>query len=124
MPPWLDSAEDVAALATAVIVAVGLVVSAVVAAAAGVIAVWQAKVKPLLTSTQTAAEVAAHESRPNSGKSMRDAIDQQAESIDQQGDLLVEILAMMRTRDDKSDRAHSEIFRRINTLESRKDTRP
>ncbi|WP_114856476.1 hypothetical protein [Brachybacterium sp. YJGR34] len=117
MPPWLTDPEGVAAFAAALFTLLSLIVGGLLAAVAGVIAVWRAKVKPLLTTTQDAAQVAAHESRPNSGKSMRDA-------IDQQGDLLIEVLAQMRSRDETSERVHSEMFRRIYNLESRKDTTP
>lgn len=125
MPPWLDSAEEVAALVTAVIVAIGAVVAALVTAIAGVIAVYRAKIKPMLSGTQQAAQQAAYELRANHGSSTRDAINRTEKNIDHLIHELRDMRTEQRTDRDAGNRAHSEIFRRMRQLETpMEDTRP
>lgn len=125
MPPWLDSAEEVAAVATAVVVAVGAVAVTFVTAIAGVVAVWRAKVKPLLTETKDSAHRAAEQLENNHGSSTRDAIDRIEMTMSLTAADVREIRADQRTDRDTASRAHSEIFRRIRALETpMEDTRP
>lgn len=125
MPPWLDSAEEVAAVATAVVVAVGAVAVTFVTAIAGVVAVWRAKVKPLLTETKDSAYRAAEQLENNHGSSTRDAIDRIEMTMSLTAADVREIRADQRTDRDTASRAHSEIFRRIRALETpMEDTRP
>lgn len=125
MPPWLDSAEEVAAVATAVVVAVGAVVATFVTAIAGVVAVWRSKVKPLLTETKHSADRAAEQLVNNHGSSTRDAIDRIEMTMGLTAADVREIRADQRTDREAASRAHSEIFRRIRALETpMEDTRP
>lgn len=129
MPPWLDSAEEVAAVATAVVVAVGAVVTAVVTAVAGVYAVWRSKVKPLLTKTEQAASHAAEQLTPNHGSTVRDAVRRTEEAVARldrnTNQRIADLRADVREYSDQNDRAHSELFRRVRGLESpMEDTRP
>jgi hypothetical protein len=125
MPPWLDSAEEVAAVATAVVVAVGAVAATFFTALAGVWAVWRAKIKPLLTETKHSANRAAEQLVNNHGSSTRDAIDRIEMIMSLTAADVREIRADQRTDRETASRAHSEIFRRIRALETpMEDTRP
>ena len=122
MPPWLDSAEEVAAVATAVVVAVGAIVAAFITASAGVYAVWRSKVKPLLTRTEVAASHAAEQLTPNHGSTVRDAV-RRTEAAVGRLDLntnqrIGDLHALMGRHIDQNDRAHSEIFKRLHQIES------
>lgn len=104
------------------ITTVGAILSAIVVMVGGLLAaalfVWRTKIKPELQATRADAKVAAHEVLPNSGRSLRDA-------IDHQGRLLVELSSSMRAmrEDQTSDRAigerqHAEMFQRLHEIES------
>jgi len=129
VPPWADSAEEIGAIAVAVVTALGLIAVAVVGVIGTVYAAWRSKVKPLLTKTHAAAETAADQLTPNHGSSARDAlgrIERSLEALDRNfNDRLKDIRADMRLETEQNDRAHSEIFRRIRSLETPyEDTRP
>lgn len=101
----------------------------VIGVIAAVIAAWRAKVKPLLTETRTAASTAADQLTPNHGSSARDSLGRIEQTLDR-FDLSInrqlgEIRADMTRHNEWSDRQHSELFRRVNHLESpMEDTRP
>ena len=82
MPPWLDSAEEVGALVVLVGTTLGMVAAALVTAAAGVVAAWRSKLKPLLTDTRRAATAAAEQLTPNHGSSVRDALTRIETTVD------------------------------------------
>lgn len=129
MPPWLDSAEEVAAIATAVVVAIGAVLTAVLGVAGALIAVWRTKVKPLLTRTEEAASHAAEQLTPNHGSTVRDSVGRMEQTLDRldrtTNTRIGDLNGLMVRYIDQNDRAHSEIFRRLNQLESpMEDTRP
>lgn len=129
MPPWLDSAEEVGAVIVAVLAVLGTIAAAALAALGVVIAAWRSKIKPLLTSTATAAETAADQLTPNHGSSARDALGRIERAQDElRRDLtqrLVDVRADMRSDREQHHRDHSNIFRRLNHLESPlEDTRP
>lgn len=129
MPPWLDSPEEVGAVLVAVLAVLGTVAVAVIGTLAAVIAAWRSKVKPLLTSTQTAAETAADQLTPNHGSSARDSLGRIERSLDEvRRDLtqrMADVRADMRSDRDQHHRDHANIFRRLHSLESPpEDTRP
>lgn len=97
------------------ITTIGAILSAIVVMVGGLLAaalfVWRTKIKPELQATRADAKVAAHEVMPNSGKSLRDA-------IDRQGRLLVEMSASLREDRAAGERTHSEIFKRLHEIES------
>lgn len=103
---------------TAVLGGLAVVAVGIVGLLAAVIAAWRSKVKPLLEGTQRSAAVAAFELRNNHGSSTRDAVDRIERST---RDLRGDLRDMRRDlSDDRSagNRAHSEIFRRLHSLES------
>lgn len=133
MPPWLDTPEEVGAVLVSVLGVLGTIGAGIVMSAAGVLVVgvkvWRSKAKPVLTSTQTAAETAADQLTPNHGSSARDslgrielAVDRVSRDLSRQ---VGEIRQDMTSHNEWSDRQHSELFRRMNQLESpMEDTRP
>lgn len=129
VPPWLDTPEEAGAILVAVLGVLATIGVGIVGACAAVYAAWRAKLKPLLTKTHEAAETAADQLTPNHGSSARDSLgriertlDRFDRSINRQ---LGEIRADMTRHSEWSDRQHSELFRRVNHLESpMEDTRP
>lgn len=118
MPPWLDSPEEVGIAIGALFGVLGAVGVGAVGLVAAVVSAWRSKVKPLLVGTQRSAAVAAFELRNNHGSSTRDAVDRIERST---RDLRADIRDMRRELvEDRSagNRAHSEIFRRLHSLES------
>lgn len=133
MPPWLDSPEEVGAVLVAVLGVLGTIGAGIVMSAAGVLVaavkVWRSKIKPVLTSTQTAAETAADQLTPNHGSSARDSlarIEAMVGRLDTNtNQRITDVRADVRAHVDHSDRAHSEIFRRLKQIETpTEDTRP
>ena len=133
MPPWLDSPEEVGAILVAVLGVLGTIGAGIVMAVAGVLVaavkVWRSKVKPVLTSTQAAAETAADQLTPNHGSSARDSLGRIERTLDRVArDLsrqVGEIRQDMTRHETVSERQHAELFRRVNHLESpSEDTRP
>lgn len=129
MPPWLDSAEEVGAVIVAVLAVLGTIAAAGLAALGVVIAAWRSKVKPLLTTTATAAETAADQLTPNHGSSARDALGRieraQEELRRELTERLGDVRADMRSDREQHRRDHDSIFTRLRVLESPpEDTRP
>lgn len=129
MPPALDTTEEVAAMLAAVLGVLGVLAAGILTAFAGVLAVWRAKVKPLLTSTQVAASHAADQLTPNHGSTVRDSVRRTEEAVGRldrnTNQRLTDIRADLGRHIDANDRAHAEIFRRLNYLETPlEDTRP
>ena len=133
MPPWMDTPEEVGAVLVAVLGVLGTVAAGIVMSAAGVLVavvrVWRSKVKPVLTSTQTAAETAADQLTPNHGSSARDSLNRIERMVGRldtnMNQRITDIRADVRAHVDHSDRAHSEIFRRLKQIETpQEDTRP
>lgn len=129
MPPALDTPEEVAAMLAALLGVLGVVAAGIIGVVATVIAAWRAKVKPLLTSTQSAATHAAEQLTPNHGSTVRDAVRRTEEAVARldrnTNQRLADLRADMREYSDQNDRAHSELFRRVRGLESpMEDTRP
>lgn len=129
MPPALDTPEEVAAALAAVLGVLGVVATGILGAAAAVVTAWRAKVKPLLTSTQSAASHAAEQLTPNHGSTVRDAVRRTEEAVARldrnTNQRLADLRADMRESRDQNDRAHSELFRRVRALETpMEDTRP
>lgn len=130
MPPTLDTPEEVAAMLAALLGVLGIVGTGILAAVAGLIAAWRAKVKPLLTDTKDAAEHAATQLTPNHGSSAKDSLARLEVNLDRMertlSQRIVDLHADVRTDRQNSDRQHSEIFRRLHALESppREDTYP
>lgn len=129
MPPALDTPEEVAAMLAALLGVLGVLAAGIIGVVATVIAAWRAKVKPLLTSTQTAASHAAEQLTPNHGSTVRDSVGRMESTLDRldrsMSRQLGEIRADMGRQQQHNDRQHSEIFRRIHALETpMEDTRP
>ena len=129
MPPWLDTPEEVGAILVAVLGVLATIGVGIVGACAAVYAAWRAKLKPLLTKTHEAAETAADQLTPNHGSSARDSLGRIERTLDRVArDLsrqVGEIRQDMTRHNDHSDRAHSEIFRRLRQIETpSEDTRP
>lgn len=129
MPPALDTPEEVAAMLAAVLGVLGVVAAGIIGVVATVIAAWRAKVKPLLTSTQSAASHAAEQLTPNHGSTVRDAVRRTEEAVARldrnTNQRIADLRADLREYSDQNDRAHSELFRRVRGLESpMEDTRP
>ena len=133
MPPWLDTPEEVGAILVAVLGVLGTIGAGIVMSVAGVLVaavkIWRSKVKPVLTSTQAAAETAADQLTPNHGSSARDSlsrIERMVSRLDTtMNQRITDIRADVRAHVDHSDRAHSEIFKRLRQIETpSEDTRP
>lgn len=129
MPPWLTDPESVAAFVAALLGLVATIITGLLAVVAAVVTVWRAKIKPLLTSTQQAANTAADQLTPNHGSSARDSLGRIEHTLDRLdrsfNRQIGEIRADMTRHNEWSDRQHSELFRRVNHLESpMEDTRP
>ena len=118
MPPWLDTPGELGVVIGAVLTAGAAVIAAMLGAAAVILAAWRAKLAPLLHSTADHAQVAAEAVSANHGSSLRDAVVRLEASM---AGLTVDLRDMRgEARDDRrqSDRAHSEIFKRLRALES------
>lgn len=129
MPPWLDTPEEAGAILVAVLGVLATVGVGIIGAIAALYAAWRTKVKPLLTRTHNAAETAADQLTPNHGSSARDSLGRIEMTLDRVArDLswqVGEIRTDMTRHNEWSDRQHSELFRRVNRIESpMEDTRP
>lgn len=133
MPPSLDTPEEVGAMLVAVLGVLGTIGAGIVMSVAGVLVaavkVWRSKVKPVLTSTQAAAETAADQLTPNHGSSARDSLSRIETMVSRldttMNQRITDIRADVRAHVDHSDRAHSEIFKRLRQIETpSEDTRP
>lgn len=129
MPPWLTDPESVAAFIAALLGLLTTIGVGVLGSAAAVFVAWRSKIKPLLSGTQTAAKHAAEQLTPNHGSSARDSLGRIEATLDRVDRSLNrqigEVRADMRTHIDTNDRQHSELFRRVNHIESpMEDTRP
>lgn len=125
MPPALDTPEEVAAMLAMLLGVLGVVGAGIIAALAAVLAAWRAKIKPLLTDAKDAAEVAANQLQNNSGSSTRDAIDRTERMTGHLLDEVRDLRAEQRSDRTSAERAHSEIFRRLRSLETPyEDPRP
>lgn len=121
MPPWLDTPGELAAIVVAVITAGGTVIASMLGAAAVIIAAWRAKLAPLLNATADHAQTAAEAVSANHGSSLRDAVVRlEAGMAGVAGDVR-DMRAEARENRAQSDRAHSEIFHRLRSLENRKN---
>lgn len=122
MPPWLSDPEAVAGFIAALFALLAAVVTGLGGLIAAGVYVWRTKFKPILTSTRTAAESAAEQLTPNHGSSARDSLGRIENTVDRldrsMNQRLTEVRADLRTHVEHSDRQHSEIFRRMHTLES------
>ncbi|WP_087485753.1 hypothetical protein [Brachybacterium massiliense] len=129
MPPWLTDPEGVAAFVAALLALLVTIAGGLLAAIAAIVAVWRAKVKPLLTDTSKAARTAADQLTPNHGSSARDSLGRIENTLDRldrsMSRQIGEIRADMNRTTQHNDRQHSEIFRRLHALETpMEDTRP
>lgn len=129
MPPALDTPEEIAAIVGGILAVLGVMAAGLISLFAGAIAVWRAKVKPLLTTTQQAASHAAEQLTPNHGSTVRDAVRRTEAAVGRldrnNNQRLADLRADLGRHIDANDRAHSEIFRRLHHLETPlEDTRP
>lgn len=125
MPPWLESPEGVAAFIAALLGLLATIGVGIIGAVAAVMVAWRSKLKPLLMGTQQAAQSAAHELKANHGSSTRDAVNRTEMTVNRLAEDLREMRTEQRSDREAGNRAHSEIFRRLRSIESpMEDTRP
>lgn len=101
----------------AVLTAGAAIVSALLGAVAVIVGAWRAKLAPLLHSTADHAQTAAEAVSANHGSSLRDAVVRLEASMAGVAGDVRDIRTEARENRAQSDRAHSEIFHRLRSLE-------
>lgn len=118
MPPSLDTPDEIATVIVAVIVALGTITGGIVAAVALGVAWWRSHIGPLIRGAADDLAVARAQVSPNHGSSMSDALGRVETAVQGLTIDLRELRSDAREDRKASDRAHSEIFHRLRSLES------
>lgn len=109
MPSFIDSPEEIAAIITLVIVAIGSVIVTLITTLGSIIAAawafYHKQLAPILNETRNYASRTAHEVTENHGTSMKDAMLRFETKLDRM--------------DEKHTITHREIFRRLYNLENK-----